>query len=98
MTRRKDARRSAGPPAPEPLGSVSRPLGPVPPGTEACLGCGSTDLVRIEMGAPGGSQVVFVSCPACERTGWFAADGDGTPLTSEDVARLRATGGDEAAR
>jgi siroheme synthase (precorrin-2 oxidase/ferrochelatase) len=82
VTRRRD-RRSA---APEPLGSVSHPLGGNTLGTEACLGCGSTDLVRIRMGPQGGRPVVFVSCRACERTAWFAEDGDGTPLGPDEVA------------
>ncbi len=69
-----------------PLGSVSQAGGPLVPGTATCLRCGSSDLVRIRMGAPGGREVVFVSCRQCERTGWFAVDGDGTPLSSEEVA------------
>lgn len=85
MTRRHD-RRSAVPEPPEPLGSVSRPPGGIALGTEACLGCGSTDLVRIRMGPQGGRPVVFVSCRACGRTAWFAEDGDGTPLGPDEVA------------
>ncbi|HEY0118466.1 MAG TPA: hypothetical protein VGC04_06780 [Cellulomonas sp.] len=97
MTRRKDPRRVAAN-TPLPLGSVSGPVGPLTPGTETCLGCGSADLVRIRMGAPGGRDVVFVSCPTCERTGWFAEDGDGTPLTSEQITGLGSSGGDQASR
>ena len=97
MTRRKDPRRSAAD-LPLPLGSVAQPVGALTPGTEACLGCGNTDLVRIRMGAPGGRDVVFVSCQRCERTGWFAEDGDGTPLTSDEVTGLSSAGDDEASR
>lgn len=90
MTRRREPRRAAEPRTP--LGSVSQAAGPLAPGTATCLGCGGSDLVRIRMGAPGGREVVFVSCRHCERTGWFAVDGDGTPLTSEDVAGARPAG------
>lgn len=93
MTRRREQRRSSVSEQPEPLGSVSRPFGPLVPGTQTCLACGSADLVRIRMGAPGGRDVVFVSCRACEHTGWFDADGDGTPLTSDEVANLQTPGG-----
>lgn len=97
MTRRKDPRRAAAG-LPLPLGSVAQPVGPLTPGTEACRGCGGTDLVRIRMGAPGGRDVVFVSCPRCELTGWFAEDGDGTPLTSAEVTGLHSPGGDASPR
>ncbi len=95
MTRRRESRRAAEPHAP--LGSVSQAAGPLAPGTSTCLGCGGTELVRIRMGAPGGRDVVFVSCRHCERTGWFALDGDGTPLTTEDVAGGGPAGGPPAA-
>jgi hypothetical protein len=97
VTRRRESRRPASPAALPSLGSVSQPAGPFAPGTEACRGCGGTDLVRIQMGAPAGRAVVFVSCRACERTGWFAEDGDGTPLTGDDVAGLPSPGGSRAA-
>ena len=97
MTRRKDTRRAAAN-LPLPLGSVAQPVGPLAPGTEACRGCGSTDLVRIRMGAPGGRDVVFVSCPHCEQTGWFAEDGDGTPLSSAEITGLGSPGGEQASR
>lgn len=97
MTRRKDPRRAATS-SPLPLGSVAQPVGPLAAGTEACRRCGNTDLVRIRMGAPGGRDVVFVSCPRCELTGWFAEDGDGTPLTSAEVTGLPSPGGDGPAR
>ena len=97
MTRRKDPRRAAAN-APLPLGSVAGAVGPLMPGTEACVACGATDLVRIRMGATTGRDVMFVSCPHCEQTAWFAADGDGTPLTSEEIVGLASPGGGEAAR
>ena len=97
MTRRKDGRHGSRA-EPLPLGSVAQPADLLTPGTEACLGCGATDLVRIRMGAPGGRDVVFVSCAHCERTGWFALDGDGAPLTSKDVTGFDAPGGSGAAR
>lgn len=83
MTRRREPRRQKA--APVPLGSVSQHGGALAPGAEACLGCGNTDLVRIRMGSPGGRELVFVSCPRCERKAWFAVDGDGTPLSSDEV-------------
>jgi hypothetical protein len=97
VSRRKDPRRVAAN-APLPLGSVSHAAGALAPGTEACLGCGATDLVRIRMGSPSGRDVVFVSCPSCERTGWFADDGDGQPLSSADVTGLQPPGGGETPR
>lgn len=98
MTRRREPRRAPAPAPLPPLGSVSQPSGPHAPGTLACLGCGGSELVRIRMGAPGGRDVVFVSCPTCERTGWFAEDGDGAPLTSEEITGLGSPGGDRASR
>lgn len=76
---RRDAR-----PA-EPLGSLSQAGGPVAPGTAACQQCGETNLTRIRMTLASGRPAVFVSCPSCERTGWFALDGDGTPLPRDEV-------------
>jgi len=96
VTRRKDSRRVAA--TPLPLGSVAQPVGPLAPGTEACQGCGATDVVRIRMGVAGGRNVVFVSCPHCERTAWFDEDGDGTPLNSADVTGLRPPGDAQASR
>lgn len=69
----------------EPLGSVSQPQSIVVLGTHACLRCGETELTRIRMTISGGRPAVFVSCPSCEQTNWFALDGDGTPLPREDV-------------
>lgn len=69
----------------EPLGSVSQPQSIVVPGTRACLRCGETELTRIRMTISGGRPAVFVSCPSCEQTNWFALDGDGSPLPREDV-------------
>ena len=90
MTRRRDPRRSAE--GPVPLGSVSQSSGPLVAGTRECLTCGATDLVRIRMSTPAGLPVVFVSCQACERRAWFALDGDGTPLSSEEVTGRPADG------
>ncbi|GEA83496.1 MAG: hypothetical protein NVV70_07610 [Cellulomonas sp.] len=67
------------------MGSISQPQGPLPPGTEACQGCGEVRLTRIRMSLPDGRAATFVSCPACEITNWFALDGDGTPLTRGEV-------------
>ena len=91
MTRRRESRRSAE--GPVPLGSVSQGSGPLVPGTRQCLRCGSPDLVRIRMSTPTGLPAVFVSCQACERRAWFAPDGDGTPLSDEDVTGRSAGGG-----
>ncbi|GCE78104.1 hypothetical protein [Cellulomonas biazotea] len=90
--RRGDAARARDARPPEPLGSVSQPSGPVVPGTEACAHCGSTELTRIRMTLSSGRPAVFVSCAACERTGWFALDGDGEPLGRDEVV-----GGDGSA-
>jgi hypothetical protein len=37
------------------------------------------------MRAPSGRAAVFVSCPRCEQTAWFAVDGDGTALSADEV-------------
>lgn len=87
--RRGDAARARAAAAPEPLGSISQPQGPLAPGTEACRRCGETRLTRIRMGLPDGRPATFVSCPSCELTGWFALDGDGTPLSRGDLAGER---------
>jgi hypothetical protein len=50
------------------------------------------------MGVAGGRNVVFVSCPHCERTAWFDEDGDGAPLSSEEVTGIDPTGGHQARR
>ncbi|GIG29890.1 hypothetical protein [Cellulomonas marina] len=65
---------------PEPLGSVTQPLLGLVPGTGTCRTCGNDRLTRIRMALPSGVPAVYVSCPRCETTGWFAVDGDGTPL------------------
>ena len=80
MTRRREARRAVSAP---PLGSMSQQPAAHAAGTQTCSACGSTDLVRIRMGAPTGLPLVFVSCRACEQTAWFALDGDGTPLSAD---------------
>jgi hypothetical protein len=68
-----------------PLGSISQPTGPLPPGTAACEQCGETQLTRIRMALPSGGPATFVSCPSCEHTAWFALDGDGTALSRSEV-------------
>jgi len=95
VTRRRESRRVAE--GPVPLGSVSQGGGPLLEGTRECQRCGSTDLVRIRMSTPTGRAAVFVSCPACEHRAWFALDGDGTPLSDEDVTG-RPAGGPGAGR
>jgi hypothetical protein len=69
----------------EPLGSISQPQSVVVPGTLACAACGETELTRIRMTINGGRPAVFVSCPSCEQTNWFAVDGDGVPLARDEV-------------
>ncbi|ASR55026.1 hypothetical protein [Cellulomonas sp. PSBB021] len=83
--RRGDAARARAAAAPEPLGSISQPRGALPPGTQECLGCGETRLTRIRMALPDTRQATFVSCPSCEVTNWFALEGDGTPLSRDEV-------------
>ncbi|GEL95149.1 hypothetical protein [Cellulomonas composti] len=86
MARRKgDAARARAAAAAEPLGSMSQATGPLPLGTEVCLRCGSDRLTRIRMGLTDGRPAYFVSCPACEQTNWFALEGDGTPLSKDEV-------------
>ncbi|WP_129338208.1 hypothetical protein [Cellulomonas endophytica] len=65
---------------PEPLGTVMQPAAALAPGTEACRTCGNERLTRIRMALPSGLPAVYVTCPRCETSGWFAVDGDGTPL------------------
>ncbi|GIG20157.1 hypothetical protein Cch01nite_08810 [Cellulomonas chitinilytica] len=83
--RRGDAARARAAQNAEPLGSLSQASGPVIPGTEACQRCGERDLTRIRMTLVGGRLAVFVSCPSCEQTNWFAVDGDGSPLGRGDI-------------
>ena len=86
MARRKgDSARGRAAAQQEPLGSISHPTGPLPPGTEACEKCGGTQLTRIRMALPSGRPATFVSCASCEHTAWFALDGDGTALSRSEV-------------
>lgn len=68
-----------------PLGSVSRAVAPVTPGTETCASCGADSLTRLSMVLGDGTPVVFVSCHRCEHKGWYPLDGDGTALTRDEV-------------
>lgn len=77
--------RARAPEEPAPLGSLSRAGSAVVAGTEACATCGATSLTRLSMVLGDGTAVVFVSCHRCERKAWYPADGDGTPLSREDV-------------
>lgn len=90
MTRRREPRRPTE--GPVPLGSVSQGAGPLVAGTHRCQHCGASELVRIRMSTPTGRPVVFVSCPACEHRAWFALDGDGTPLSDDEVTGRPAGG------
>lgn len=83
MARRRGAGR-AGQPV-EPLGSMSQPVAPLVAGTESCLKCGATELTRIRMTLTDGRPAVFVSCPSCEQTNWFALEGGGAPLDRSEV-------------
>ncbi|MDM7831740.1 hypothetical protein [Cellulomonas edaphi] len=83
MARKRGAGRPGQPV--EPLGSLSQPAGPLVAGTEACLKCGATDLTRIRMTLTDGRPAVFVSCPSCEQTNWFALEGGGSPLDRSEV-------------
>ncbi|MFC0706833.1 hypothetical protein [Cellulomonas uda] len=42
-------------------------------------------MTRIRMALPDTRQATFVSCPSCEVTNWFALEGDGTPLSRDEV-------------
>ncbi|MEV7972717.1 hypothetical protein [Cellulomonas sp. NPDC089187] len=80
------ARRRGRRPAPvEPLGSLTRQDQQVPVGTQACTACGATRLTRLRLTLADGTEVTFVSCHACEHRAWVPVDGDGTPLTREQV-------------
>jgi hypothetical protein len=75
------------------LGSFSSPDAPRTPGTETCRRCGETALTRIRMQTPTGISAVFVACPSCELTGWFAIGGTGEPMTLDEVGTGPTTGG-----
>lgn len=88
-----DRRVSGGPDDLRPtLGSFARPEPRQEtqdvPGTRTCLRCGGDRLTRIRMRTPSGIDAVFVACGACERTAWFAVDGNGVPLTADQVGGL----------
>ena len=57
-----------------PLGSLSQAAA-VPPGTSACVVCGSGNLTRVPVRLTDGSEVTFVSCHDCEAKGWFDSAG-----------------------
>ncbi|MCL2467044.1 MAG: hypothetical protein FWF02_09010 [Micrococcales bacterium] len=73
-----------------PMGSFSRPESPEVLGTRTCHHCASDRLTRIRMRTPSGVDAVFVACGVCERTAWFAVDGDGVPLGPHEVGDLGA--------
>jgi len=73
-----------------PMGSFSRPEGSEVAGTRTCHQCTSDRLTRIRMRTPSGIDAVFVACGVCERTAWFAVDGDGVPLGLDEVGDLGA--------
>ena len=58
------------------------------PGTKTCQHCANDRLTRIRMRTPSGLDAVFVACAVCERTAWFAVDGDGVPLSADQVGGL----------
>lgn len=74
-------------PADEPLGSVTRPLVDDRVTAPRCHACGEEDLTRLRLALPDGRPAVFASCGACETTGWFVVDGDGTALGPDGVPR-----------
>lgn len=53
---------------------------PRPPGAVRCSNCGSPDLTRLPMVLTDGSDVLFVSCGACEAREWLI-ESDGTWTT-----------------
>ena len=65
------------------------PEPPAPPVTvpAACGSCGSPSLTRLPMVLADGTDVVFVSCHACEAKAWLrtGADGDLTPMPIDTV-------------
>ncbi|GIG24814.1 hypothetical protein [Cellulomonas denverensis] len=71
----------------EPLGSLTRPDQEITPGTEHCVSCGSEQLTRLRLTLADGTEVTFVSCHACEHRAWIPVDGDGTPLTRDEVVQ-----------
>lgn len=74
----------------EPLGSLTQQNRAVPLGTENCGSCGSARLTRLGLTLADGTEVTFVSCHDCEHRAWFPVDGDGTPLTREQVVERSA--------
>jgi hypothetical protein len=74
------ARGARSAPQPQPLGSLVTAPPATSPHTSSCAHCGATVLTEVRLTLTDGSPVTFVSCHACERTGWFAADGDALGL------------------
>lgn len=57
-----------------------------PDATDRCVQCGSTSLTRLPMVLTDGTEVLFVSCHACEQRQWLTEqDGQLTALPIESV-------------
>lgn len=59
-----------------------------PDGPSRCSACRGRDLTRLPMVLTDGTDVLFVSCQACERREWFEPAPDGwAPLPIDSVLR-----------
>lgn len=67
------------------LGSMSNPSSSEDETGRLCVQCGAPTTTRIRLALPDGRPALFVSCEACERTSWYALDGDGTPQTRAEI-------------
>lgn len=57
-----------------------------PDGPSRCSACRGRDLTRLPMVLTDGSDVLFVSCQACERREWFEPAAEGwAPLPIDSV-------------
>ncbi|EYR62231.1 hypothetical protein N866_10425 [Actinotalea ferrariae CF5-4] len=63
----------------------------MPDGPGRCGACGSGALTRLPMVLTDGTDVVFVSCHACERREWFQPTAQGWDALPIDSVLRRAT-------
>ena len=65
---------------------MGEPSSAVPGVAERCGQCGSSSLTRLPMVLTDGTDVLFVSCHACEQRQWLTEqDGRWTALPIESV-------------
>ena len=51
----------------------------------ACMSCGQSSVIQIEMTLPDGSEVIFNSCHVCEAK-WWAKEGE--PIEVDGIIDL----------